>query len=85
MTTAAPPLARRASVASASVDGLRYRVELGDSPHCECPAFYFRSGGTDERGRRSCKHLRFAKSRDVLWPAQTGQERECLHCGAPVA
>ena len=74
-------------MASESVEGLRYEVTLPAepqaSPWCGCPAYCFRSGGLDELGHRSCKHIRLAQSRAVLWTAGVGAAH-CEHCGAPV-
>ncbi len=78
---------RVALVESDSLPGHRYRVELPAGPDvrpwCECPAFRYRSGGEDAQGRPSCKHIRRATSRRVLWDA-TATSGCCPNCGAPV-
>ena len=88
-TVAAGAASRIALVASDSVSGLRYEVTLptgeGQQPRCECPAFRYRNGGEDDRGNRSCKHIRAAASRRVVWTAEHVAGGRCRSCGAPAA
>ncbi len=76
-----------AFVASDSVPGLRYEVRLptepAERPRCQCPAYFFGSGGVDALGQKSCKHLRAAASRRVVWAAEHVVDRHCRECGAP--
>ena len=74
---------RVALVQSATLAGVRYRVELPSDgpPSCECPSLHFRSGCAEDG---SCKHIRLALDRSVVWLSQAGGTGTCGCCGAPL-